>query len=73
MLHRFGLLPILMALSLQMALGQGFILPEGKESEKIRFELVNNLMVVPVEINGAELKFVLDTGVSSPILFNLMD
>lgn len=28
-------------------------------------------MVIPVELNGAKLKFILDTGVSSPILFNL--
>ncbi len=28
-------------------------------------------MVVPVELNGSKLKFILDTGVSSPILFNI--
>ncbi|NQZ44054.1 MAG: aspartyl protease family protein [Flavobacteriaceae bacterium] len=30
-------------------------------------------MVVPVELNGAKLSFILDTGVSNPILFNLTD
>ncbi len=52
---------------------QKFVLPPDQKVEKVRFELVNNLIVVPVEINGAKLKFVLDSGVSSPILFNLTD
>lgn len=52
---------------------QRFILPKTIDQEKIRFELINNLMVVPMQVNGAELSFILDTGVSSPILFNLTD
>ncbi|MEM9000914.1 MAG: aspartyl protease family protein [Bacteroidota bacterium] len=52
---------------------QGFVLPEGQKSQKIRFEFLNNLIIVPLKINGAELSFVLDTGVSKPILFNLSD
>ncbi|WP_394975647.1 PDZ domain-containing protein [uncultured Croceitalea sp.] len=50
---------------------QKFQLPPGKKFEKINFQLINNLMVVPVEVNGAKLSFILDSGVSSPILFNL--
>ena len=42
-----------------------------KKSSKIRFQLINNLIILPVEINGIELSFVLDTGVNKPILFNL--
>lgn len=30
-------------------------------------------MIIPIEVNGADLKFVLDSGVSKPILFNLSD
>ncbi len=52
---------------------QGFELPEDKKHEKIRFELINNLIIVPLEVNGAKLSFVLDSGVSKPILFNLSD
>ena len=50
---------------------QRFHIPEKKKFEKVRFELINNLMVVPVELNGAELRFILDSGVRNPILFNL--
>ena len=44
-----------------------------KKSRKIEFKLVNNLMVIPLELNGNKLSFVLDTGVSKPILFNLVN
>ncbi|MBV7269975.1 aspartyl protease family protein [Winogradskyella luteola] len=40
-------------------------------SDKIDFELASNLIIIPVEINGVTLSFVLDSGVSKPILFNL--
>ncbi|MDO1501403.1 aspartyl protease family protein [Winogradskyella maritima] len=43
------------------------------QSKKIRFKLVNNLIVVPLELNGVKLSFVLDTGVSKPILFNIVN
>lgn len=54
--------------------GQYFHLSgEAERSPKIRFELINNLVIVPVEVNGTPLRFILDSGVSKPILFNLSD
>ena len=50
---------------------QKFQLPLDEKFEKINFELIDNLIVVPIELNGAKLSFILDSGVSSPILFNL--
>ena len=51
--------------------GQGqFNLP-GKQEDKIKFDLINNLIVLPVQVNGVELSFLLDTGVSKSILFNI--
>lgn len=49
-----------------------FVLQKGKY-EKINFELINNLIVIPVEVNGVELSFLLDTGVSKPIIFNFLN
>lgn len=43
------------------------------DSDKIKFELINNLIVIPVEVNGVKLSFLLDTGVSKPILFNIIN
>lgn len=52
---------------------QTFSLPNGQKTEKLKFRLINNLIVVPIEVNGTELSFLLDSGVSKPILFNLSD
>ncbi|MCB0374352.1 MAG: aspartyl protease family protein [Sinomicrobium sp.] len=51
----------------------GFRFSGGKEKETLRFRFINNLIIIPVEVNGVELSFVLDTGVNKPILFNLTD
>lgn len=48
-----------------------FLLPDDLDKDKIRFKLVNNLVIVPVEINGTELSFLLDSGVRKPIIFSL--
>ncbi len=50
-----------------------FIIQNKKQSDKIRFKLVNNLIVIPVNINGVNLSFLLDTGVSKPIIFNFLN
>ncbi|MEO0527373.1 MAG: aspartyl protease family protein [Bacteroidota bacterium] len=54
-----------------LGIAQGFGIPEGKKYEKVKFKLVNNLIVIPMEVNGAKLSFILDSGVSKPILFNI--
>jgi len=46
---------------------------EDKNSEQIRFQFINNLIVIPLEINGKELSFILDTGVNKTILFSLYE
>lgn len=43
------------------------------ESDKIKFELIDNLIILPVSVNGIELSFLLDTGVSRPIVFNILN
>lgn len=37
----------------------------------IPFKLINNLIFIPVNVNGAELTFLLDTGVAETLLFSL--
>ena len=71
-----SIFPIILAILLwvpSIGNAQGFQLPEGEEYEKVKFKLVNNLIIVPIEINGAKLSFILDSGVKKPILFNLSD
>ncbi|RTE52641.1 PDZ domain-containing protein [Arenibacter aquaticus] len=62
----FSILPIFI-------FSQTYELPQGELFQKVKFKLVNNLIVLPVEVNGANLSFILDSGVSKPILFNLSD
>ena len=53
------------------AFSQGkFIVQNKKKSDRVSFKLINNLIIIPVEINDVELSFILDTGVSKTILFN---
>ncbi|WP_452221668.1 aspartyl protease family protein [Lacinutrix salivirga] len=47
-----------------------FKLPANKTSDKIKFKLINNVIIIPVNLNGKTLSFILDTGVSKPIIFN---
>ena len=44
-----------------------------KHKAKIPFNLVSNLMVIPVSVNGVELSFLLDSGVKETILFNVTE
>ena len=48
-----------------------FNIMNGKDKASVRFKLINNLIVIPVEINGVEMSFLLDSGVNKPIMFSL--
>ncbi len=39
--------------------------------QSVRFKHINNLIVIPLEVNGMQLSFILDTGVDKTILFNI--
>lgn len=47
------------------------MIKNGRKSDRIKFEMVNNLMIVPVELNGTELSFLVDTGVRTTVLLSL--
>ncbi|KAA1246736.1 pepsin/retropepsin-like aspartic protease family protein [Aquimarina sp. RZ0] len=50
---------------------EGFELPLRVKNSKINFQLANNLIIIPVELNGVSLSFIMDTGVGSTILFSI--
>ncbi|MFC7773152.1 retropepsin-like aspartic protease [Flavobacterium sp. GCM10027622] len=50
---------------------EGFRFNSEKKKIIIPFKISNNLIIIPVNINGAELSFLLDTGVDNTILFSL--
>ncbi|MGC4128438.1 MAG: aspartyl protease family protein [Bergeyella sp.] len=49
---------------------EGFTVKNG-EKAVIPFKLINNLIFIPVNINGVDLTFLLDSGVNESILFSL--
>jgi hypothetical protein len=70
MLRRFTIVAILLLSSLaSVAQTLGFTIADGKSQCEIPIEIHNNLIVVPVILNGAlPLKFIVDTGVRTSIL-----
>jgi hypothetical protein len=44
-----------------------------KKKVVIPFQLINNLIFIPIKVNGEELTFLLDTGVEETVLFSLDD
>lgn len=48
-----------------------FHIENSKNKVVIPFKLINNLIFIPVQLNGEELTFLLDTGVEQTILFSL--
>jgi len=48
-----------------------FVLTNNAKSQTLSFKLINNLIVIPVEVNGNDLNFILDSGVDQSLLFNL--
>ncbi len=50
-----------------------FKFESGKSKTVIPFELINNLIFIPVHVNGVKLNFMLDSGIEETILFSLDD
>ena len=48
-----------------------FYIKDNSYSYAMPFKMVNNLMIIPVYVNGKKLSFLLDTGVSSTIILNV--
>ncbi|MDX1753767.1 MAG: aspartyl protease family protein [Salinimicrobium sediminis] len=52
---------------------ENFTIKNSKKSTRLKFELVNNLIIVPVELNGLQLSFLVDTGVKTTVLLNMAE
>jgi hypothetical protein len=48
-----------------------FSLNSDAKKQTVSFKLLSNLIIFPIEVNGKELNFILDSGVGATILFNL--
>ncbi len=64
---------VLLCIFLQVTYTYGqqvFELPKNKKKEKVSFKLINNLILMPVEVNNVPLTFLLDTGAASTVIFS---
>ena len=50
---------------------ENFHFDSSKRKVKLSFKLINNLIVMPIKVNGVLLHFLLDTGVKETVLFSL--
>ena len=64
----FGLL-----ISFSLQAQSDFLLEPQKSKITIPFKLINNLVFIPIKVNGIELNFLLDSGVEETILFSMED
>ncbi|MDT0553897.1 aspartyl protease family protein [Urechidicola vernalis] len=62
---------LLLLCSTYVSSAQEYTFNQGRTSQTVEFELINNLIVFPLTVNGTELTFILDTGVGSPVIFNM--
>ncbi len=52
---------------------EGFLFEKEVDKVIIPFKLINNLIFIPINVNGVELNFLLDSGVEETILFSMED
>lgn len=62
---------LLLGFSASLMAQSSFLLQNNRKKDRIPFQLVNNLPIIEVDVNGTPLSFILDTGVKSTILFSL--
>ena len=67
------ILCLLFIYSLPVMGQEGFMFEKGVEKVVIPFKLINNLIFIPIKVNGIELNFLLDSGVEETILFSMED
>lgn len=56
-------------LSLLLHAQSKFVLPSHSKG-KVAFELASNVIIIPIEIEGVELSFLVDTGVGRTLIFD---
>jgi hypothetical protein len=63
----------LLIFALPISSQEGFQFEKGIDKVVIPFKFINNLIFIPLKVNGIELNFLLDSGVEETILFSMED
>lgn len=67
------ILVVAFAWSLSVSGQESFVFEKGLEKVVVPFKFINNLIFIPIKVNGIELNFLLDSGVEETILFSMED
>lgn len=70
-MNRLIILLILFWSTFEIKAQNAFQMDSDKDKVSIPFKLINNLIFIPIKVNGIELNFLLDTGVEETILLSL--
>ncbi|MFT5791116.1 MAG: hypothetical protein ACI9LI_000447 [Saprospiraceae bacterium] len=68
---RYTFLLLILLGNIQFCRTQDFKILGGEDTHSMSFKFINNLIILPMEVNGTELNFILDSGVGSAVVFNL--
>ncbi|MGV6844509.1 MAG: PDZ domain-containing protein [Lutibacter sp.] len=60
-----------LAISILSIAQSDFQLQNNLKKQRTSFKLIGNLIVLPIEVNGSKLNFILDSGVGTTVLFNI--
>ncbi|WP_452222929.1 PDZ domain-containing protein [Lacinutrix chionoecetis] len=71
-LYRLFFFIFIFAISFMGNAQDKYVVENKKGISKIDFKLLNNVIIIPIEVNGIELSFLLDSGVTRPIVFNFL-
>lgn len=71
---KFLLLSLILLLTPNLSISQeGFTFAKSESKVVIPVQIVNNLVIMPIQINNVTMQFLLDTGVEETVLFSLSD
>lgn len=72
-MNKIALFFILLLFNIPVFSQDGFQFKNGDNKVSIPFQFINNLVFIPLNVNGVELTFLLDSGVEETVLFSLED
>jgi len=70
-MKRFLIFIFIVGVALSSWSQEGFLFTTHQNKIVIPFQLMNNLIILPIEVNGIALNFILDTGSAETVLFSL--
>ncbi|PWA08466.1 PDZ domain-containing protein [Flavobacterium laiguense] len=72
-MKKIGLILLILIIMTPVFAQDDFVFDKGIDKISIPIKIINNLVFIPIKVNGVELNFLLDTGVEEIILFSLED